>query len=116
MELDQVMPERMLIDNEARLPVQTFFNAIEDNYFVQVMDSLTNGEGCLIGESECSFPNDLGPEEESYDGVRFSMPERWVVISGKEISEYIKLVCNDFSEQFPDKRDAIQTILARIPE
>lgn len=108
------MPDRLTIDDESLFPVQAFFNAVGDESFIRVMDSLTNGVGYSINECDCSFPGDLDPGEEVFQGVRFSLFEQSVVISTQELARYIKEVCKGFVDRKPTEQDSVARILSRL--
>jgi hypothetical protein len=108
------MPDRLNLDDNSLFPVQTFFNAIGDASFIRVMNSLTNGVGYSINECDCSFPGDLDPCEETFQGVRFSLFEQSAVISNQELVGYIKKVCKDFVEMYPEEEKKISDILDRL--
>ena len=87
------MPNRLTLDDESLFPIQAFFDAVGDDSFVRVVDSLTKGVGYSINDCDCSFPDDLEPDEESFEGVRFSLFEQSIVISTEQLGQYIRLVC-----------------------
>lgn len=108
------MPDRLTIDDDILFPVQAFFNAVSDDSFIRVMDSLTNGVGYSIYECDCSFPGDLDPGEEIFQGVRFSLFEHSVVISNQELSSYIRKVYKGFVDRFPKEQENLARILNRL--
>ncbi|MGV3607271.1 MAG: ribonuclease toxin immunity protein CdiI [Planctomycetaceae bacterium] len=108
------MPERLRIDDDPLLPVQAFFNAIDDESFVRVIDALTSGVGYATNECDCLFPSDLDPGEEIFQGVRFSLFEQSNVISPQELARYIKIVSKGFVEQHPAVQENVARILNRL--
>ena len=108
------MPDRLMIDDESLFPVQAFFNAVSDESFIRVMDSLTNEVGYSINECDCSFPGDLDPGEEVFQGVRFSLFEQSAVISNQELANYIKEVCRGFVDRNPSEQGNVARVLSRL--
>ncbi len=108
------MPVRLTIDDKLLFPVQAFFNAVDDESFIRVMNSLANGVGYSINECDCSFPGDLDPGEELFQGARFSLFEQSAVISHQELASYIKKVSNGFVDRYPTEQDNVARILSRL--
>ena len=108
------MPNRLTFDDESLFPIQAFFNTVGDDSFLRVVDSLTKGVGYSINDCDCSFPDDLEPDEQPFDGVRFSWFERSIVISTAQLGDYIRLLCKEFGEKSPTDHEQINDILARL--
>ena len=83
------MPSRLTVADSRLFPVQTFFNAVGDASFVRMADCLTRGIGFVSDAAGCSFPSDLEPDEEPFDGVRFSLFEDQVVISVEQLRRFL---------------------------
>lgn len=108
------MPNRLLVQSESHFPVQTFFNSIGDDSFVKMIDTLTNGVGYSINECDCTFPDDLDPDEEPFDGVRFSLFEESVIIDTDELKKHLKVVCDEFVKRHPETTEQINGFLGRL--
>jgi len=92
-------------------PVQAFFNAISDTHFVETMLSLHAGIGRGINDVVCSFPDDLDPGEDPFDGVRFSFFEETVVISRNMLRTVMKQACEAFIRDHPDQASVVAYML-----
>lgn len=108
------MPDRLTLDDERLLPVQAFFNAIGEESFVRVIDSLTSGVGYTSNDCDCSFPGDLDPGEKVFQGIRFSLFEQSIVISHEELASYIKIVCQGHVDRHPTEQENIARILNQL--
>lgn len=107
------MPDRLNL-NDNFFPIQTFFNAIGHESFGRCVNSLLDGVGYSINDCDCSFPSDLDPDEDPFDGVRFSVFEDEVVISEASLREYIKLACQAQLSLVPDQKNEVETILEKL--
>ena len=108
------MPNRLAIQDDSLFPIQAFFNAIGDGSFVRMLDSLTNGIGFSINDCDCSFPADLEPDEKTFDGVRFSLFERNIVISTAELARFLRIACDEFVKTCPNETQAVNRLLSRM--
>lgn len=108
------MPDRLTVDDESLLPVQAFFNAVSDESFLHVIDSLVNGAGCVINDCGCLFPGDLDSGDEIFAGVQFFLFEQTVVISNQELAGLIKEVCRRFADRNPAEQGNVARILSRL--
>jgi hypothetical protein len=91
-----IMPQRLEITNPDLFPIQAFFNSVSDASFMKVVDCLTSRIGYSINETNCTFPGDLDPGEESFEGVCLSLFEESVVISLVQLREYLEIVCRNY--------------------
>lgn len=108
------MPTRITLSDPKLFPIQAFFNAVSDSSFVQVVDHLTKGIGYSINVADCSFPGDLDPGEESFDGVCFSIYEDEVVISNDQLRHYLQVVCDDYTSKHPEDERVLKEYLGRL--
>lgn len=107
------MADRLNLTDEF-FPIQTFFNALGDDSFVRAANLLLDGVGYSINDCDCSFPGDLDPDEEPFDGVRFSIFEDEVVISEASLRSYVKEACEMQLSLAPSQRSEINSILEKI--
>jgi hypothetical protein len=107
------MPARLNLHDPQLIPVQAFFNAIGDASFVKMVDCLTSGIGFSVNDVDCTFPGDLDPGEELFDGVRFSLFEERVVITRDELQHYLQITCADFIFNHPEAKPILDEFLCR---
>ena len=107
------MPARIVLRDPILFPIQAFFNAVSDSSFVKVVDHLTNGVGFAVNDTDCTFPTDLDPCEELFEGVRFSLFEDQVVISKDQLRHYLQIVCDAFIIEHPEDKDVISKFFDR---
>ena len=96
------MPTRLTLSDPKLLPIQAFFNAVGDSSFLRVIDCLTKGIGFSINDVDCSFPGDLDPGDESFDGARFSLFEEHINISIDRLRQYLQTVCKVYVAEHPE--------------
>ena len=103
----RVMESHLL--EECDFPIQAFFNAISDSKFTEVIGQMSLGIGRGINDAVCTFPGDLDPEEELFDGIQFSL-YGWepVIADYKKFYYYLSLACKAHIEDFPDDQNKIK--------
>ncbi len=93
-------------------PMEAFFNAIPSDEFVSVIRNLVHGIGHGFDDVVCTFPNDLDPDEETFEGVEF-----WVycnatlVVDHPTLLTYIRLASERHVRSFPEDRFILNRIL-----
>lgn len=97
-------------------PVIAFFNAISNSDFKDVVEQLSLGIGRGINAAVCTFPDDLDPDEDMFDGVMFSLHNEEVVVDYQTFFHYLKKACNFYLVDFPDDKDIIESYLSKIKE
>ncbi|BBW96541.1 ribonuclease toxin immunity protein CdiI [Geobacillus icigianus] len=97
-------------------PVIAFFNAISDDDFVKVIQHLSTGAGYGINAVDCTFPNDLDPDDEPFEGVMFALHDEEVIIDYHTFYYYLEQTCNMYIKNFPDQEENINRILKKIVE
>jgi len=111
------MPKRINIENQQSydrlFPVQAFFNEVSDSDFVMMVDSLTQGVGMGLNVANCTFPGDLDPWQEPFDGVMFSLYEDEVVVDIPSFRHFLTLACEAYVREHPEDRAEIAELLAR---
>jgi CDI immunity protein len=113
MELLSTMPKRIVIcdDWDPKFPIQAFFNAISDSDFVTVVSNLMKQVGHCDNDACCIFPSSLDPDEEVFEGVRFSLFNDRIVIDNSSFLSYLALACESYVGSHPNDNDSIQKIL-----
>lgn len=104
------MPNRLLLEGDL-FPVQCFFNAVPDSNFVEVVGRLLQGIGQGLDYARCTFPDDLDPGEEVFDGVRFSIFEDVVVLKHEEFLNYVREACCSYLATYPNDDGEINKLL-----
>lgn len=105
---------QMLKDDH--FPVVAFFNAITDDNFVKMIEHLSTGVGYGINAVDCTFPNDLEPDEEPFEGVMFALHDEEIIVDYQTFYYYLEQACNMHLKEFPQDEEAISNILKRIVE
>lgn len=107
------MPNRLAFERSDRLPVQAFFNAIPDDLFWQVVQSLLQGVGYSINDCHCEFPGDLDFCEDTFEGVRFSLYEDAVILDETELRRTLRVVCEEHVRRHPDNGHLLEELLGK---
>ena len=110
------MPNRLNLEYAPLFPVQAFFNAISDDSLIRAVGCLTNGIGYCSNEVACNFTADLDPDEEPFDGVRFSLFEDSIIISLEQLRHFLELVCSGYVDNHPQDKQKINDLLARMSQ
>jgi hypothetical protein len=105
------MPDRLKLDS-SQFPVQVFFNAVRDDSFVRVIERLSNGIGHCVNDIDCSFPEDLDPDEEPFEGIRFSIFEEEVLLDNQSLLDVVKVACDEHSRRYPSAKAQLEAALA----
>ncbi|MDF1660192.1 MAG: ribonuclease toxin immunity protein CdiI [Planctomycetota bacterium] len=100
--------------SESRFPVQTFFNAIADSSFFDVIERLSKGVGSSINECHCTFPGDLDPADEPFEGVCFSIFDDEIIVTKQECVSVVQTVCADYLKKYPERRTELERILRQF--
>jgi hypothetical protein len=98
-------------DRDPKFPVQAFFNSISDSSFISIVSSLVKQVGYCTDNACCTFPGDLDPGEEIFEGVKFSLFEDAVIIDNQSFLNYLELVCNKHVEFCPNDKEEISNLL-----
>ena len=106
------MPDRLSLNEDRLFPVQCFFNAVSDFNFVEVIGRLLQGVGHGADYAHCTFPSDLDPGEEVFDGVRFSIFEDSVILTDEEFRYFIREACKSYLVSHPAEWDSISSMLS----
>src|SRR4051812_2518787 len=108
------MPTRLTLKDSKMFPIQAFFNAIGDSSFIEMVDYLTRRVGYSINVAHVRFPTDLDPDEEPFEGVRFSIYEDNIVIPISKLKEILQQLVLDFERSHPDSKDELARLIARL--
>lgn len=98
----------------SHFPVITFFNAIPNSDFLEVIEQFSLGIGRGINNTICTFPEDLDPDEGSFEGVMFSIDDEEIVVDREVFLYYLEKACLVYLEDYPDKKSIIDTYFDRI--
>ncbi|MEC3605680.1 ribonuclease toxin immunity protein CdiI [Bacillus glycinifermentans] len=101
---------------EEHFPVKAFFNAISDSYFIEVIESMSQGIGYGINDADCTFPGDLDPGEEIFEGVEFSLLDEEVIVDYSTFFYYLKIACDSYISDFPQYKGKIESFLKVIAQ
>lgn len=96
-------------------PVQAFFNAISDSYFVQAIHYLSEGVGIGYEVTHCNFSNDREPDEPPFEGAHFHVFEDEVFVTWSELRDFVKLACDSYVKNHPGDRLTLDSLLGRFP-
>jgi len=107
------MPDRITLDGPL-FPVQAFFNAVSDSSFVRVIRDLKRGVGASVEDCHCEFPDDIGPDELPFDGVRFVLYEDEVILTLQELAEILKAVCEVQEKRLPEQRVELRALWSGV--
>lgn len=107
------MPDRLQLDDNL-FPVQAFFNAVGDTSFIQMVGYLTQGIGYSSNEAHCTFPSDLDPGDNPFEGVQFSIFEEQVTINLSDLFHYLSTACNVYARSHPTHRQELDQYLQQM--
>lgn len=104
--------------NDEIIPAIHFFNAIPNHRFVEVISSLANGIGYTVEYCSCTFPDDLDPWDESFEGVQFinSALDLESVLEYPTVQELLLKSCRSFLREYPEHRDTINQLLLKFSQ
>lgn len=105
--------EKDLLINE-HFPVKAFFNAISNAKFIDVVKYMSLGIGYGINDTVCTFPGDLDPSDEIFEGVEFSLINEAIVVEYRTFYHYLKLACQEYLRDFPQEKSIINEYLDKI--
>lgn len=100
-------------------PVQAIFNMVSDDRFIQVIKSISEGHGFGENYGACVFPDDLDEYEIAtrgvLKGVEFGLHNgETVILDYQMLYYYLEKVCNGYIEDFPQKKEDIDRMLAQF--
>lgn len=104
------MPNRLTLEKPL-FPIQTFFNAVSDDSFIRVLKSMADGVGYSINDCDCSFPEDLDPDEVPFVGVRFEIFDDQIIITRAELDDYLREVGKEHISRHPHETEDVEAIL-----
>lgn len=105
------MPNRIIIKKTGRFPVQAFLNAIPDADFIRTLESISRGVGATFNDADCSFPGDLDPSDDIFEGVCFGLLNEEIVISNQEFAIYLKQAASWYLLQHPQDTQTVVALL-----
>lgn len=101
---------------QEHLPVITFFNAINNNEFIDTIEQMSKGIGRGFDEVDCSFPGDLEADDEPFEGVEFALGYQEIILDYKTYFHYLELACLRYVSEFPQDKKIIEKNLTVIKE
>jgi hypothetical protein len=107
------MSERLTLP-ENLFPVQAFFNVWADHRFVGVIEDLAQRVAHEVNDVGCSFPEDLDPGEEPFEGVEFHVADEQVVVSEDEFRRLLSLACEAQKQRVPTQASRLDAALERL--
>jgi hypothetical protein len=113
--MDRRLTEKDLLKQE-HFPAIAFFNAIKNSEFVDTIDQISKEIGRGFDEVDCSFSNDLEPDEEPFEGVEFALGNQEVILDYKTYFYYLELACLKYINEFPNDKQVIEKYLSLIIE
>lgn len=113
--MDRRLTEKNLLKQED-LPAIAFFNAIKNNEFIDTIKQMSKEIGRGFDEVDCSFSNDLEPDEEPFEGVEFALGNQEVILDYKAYFYYLELACLKYVNEFPKDKQIIEKYLSLIGE
>ena len=101
-----------IMDTDRLWPMQAFFNEIPDEEFISIIRDMVHGIGHGFDGVVCSFPDDLDPDEEVFQGVEFFVynTER-VIVDNQTLMLCIRIASDRYAEAFPEDRSILDRIL-----
>ena len=110
-EVDLLKPEHF--------PVQAIFNMLSDDRFIRIMKGISEGHGFGENYGACTFPDDLDEYDIAttgmFEGVEFGLHNgETVILDYQTLYYYLEKICNGYIEDFPQKKEDIDKILAQI--
>ncbi len=108
------MKNRIEIKDPNFFPVQAFLNAIPDEQFSKTLENIAKGIGATFNDVDCSFPEDIDPNDEPFEGVSFSIFDEEVIISLEEFLIYLHQATDQYIAQHPSERDDIIRLVNRF--
>lgn len=95
-------------------PVQAFFNAVSEDEFPRMVMDLTNHIGWHVDVCHCEFPEGLEPDEEPFEGVKFSIYQDEIVLSYDDFIAAVRQACNEQKRRRPDQAQTLDMTLQRL--
>ena len=107
------MSERLSLP-ERLFPVQAFFNVWVDERFVGIIEDLVNRIAHELNDVGCSFPEDLDPTQEPFEGVEFHVLDEQIIVSTDEFRRLLRLACDAQRRRVPEQAARLEAALARL--
>ncbi len=106
---------RLKLSDPALYPVVAFFNSIWDQDFLKAMTRLTNGIGQSMNDAYCLFYDPDEPDEEIFEGAKFSVGDDEVILSDADWKRYAREATLAFVKANPEfERDAQKLLVKMI--
>lgn len=113
------MQQRLNLEDHA-YPVQSYFNAMGPDEFVQALENFAKGMGYNPEDRTCFFPVDLH-EEENEPEASFGHINFWTYAGNQELDvpfdafvSYVEQAVEAEKQIFPEKADVLEGLLSAI--
>lgn len=101
-------------DDDPHIVVKLVLNQIPERDFVEFIQGLSEEIGLGFQQEICTFPCELDPFEEKFDGVEFYIPKEAIVIGYKDFYDYVKQACNSYLLKHPEDTEILKVCLEKI--
>lgn len=95
-------------------PVQAFFNAIPERSFTRVLNDFANGIGAGFDDAVCEFASEIEEGEEPYEGVKFYIFDKELIISFESFIDYLSQVCSNYLKLHPSDKVIVEELFERV--
>ncbi|MGE6539681.1 ribonuclease toxin immunity protein CdiI [Bacillus luti] len=102
-------------------PIQAVFNMVDDERFLEVINSVCEGVGFGEEYGACTFPGDLDEYDiangDSFEGVEFALYSGdEVIIDYQTLYHYFKKMCEGYSKKYPNTIKSLEDSLNKFIE
>ncbi|EME74172.1 ribonuclease toxin immunity protein CdiI [Bacillus sonorensis] len=101
---------------ESHFPITAFFNVLADSEFLEVIENLSKEVGTAINDVGCTFPCELEPDEESFEGIEFGVIDEEVIVDYPTFYYYLRIACDSYISDFPQYKEKIESLLKVIAQ
>lgn len=103
-----------IVLEEDLFPMQAFFNAMPARSLVSTLKAFCKGVGAGFNDAVCEFPDELGENEERFEGVMFYMFEENLTVSNSEFLGALSKLCSMHVERHPEMSEEVDDLLGRL--
>lgn len=97
-------------DNDRLEIAKLFFDKFTSG-FTEALKCISSGVGYLDEYNGCYFSDQIEPEEEPFEGVKFFRMEDELVISMEEFEDLLRDACHRYIKRYPECEEEIKNIL-----
>lgn len=108
--------KKLRINLEDKLfPVQAYFYSIPDRSFLRVLHDFLKNIGSGFEETSIGFPEEAEEwGDEPFKGVEFGIFEKEIIIFNTDFIKYLRMVCNVYEEDYPEKKEEVEILFNKI--